>query len=74
MQEARKSNGLDVTDRIELWWLAQGETAEALVAGTSQLAEEVLAVSVLRARPTAPLRAHTADELGLEFWLRLAGG
>ena len=74
MQEARKSNGLDVTDRIELWWLGEGELAEALAAGTAQLAEEVLAVSVLRARPTAPLRRHAEDELGLQFWLRLAGG
>ena len=74
VQEARKVTGLDVTDRIELWWMGEGELAEALTEGTTHLADEVLAVSVLRARPTAPLRRHTEDELGLQFWLRLAGG
>ena len=30
VQEARKSSGFDVSDRIALTWLADGETAEAL--------------------------------------------
>ena len=30
MQEARKSSGLEVSDRIELWWTGDGALAEAL--------------------------------------------
>jgi isoleucyl-tRNA synthetase len=73
VQEARKSTGLDVSDRIELWWTAAGELAEALQEGSLKLAEEVLAVSVTQGRPTADVAHHDDPELGLRFWLRLAG-
>ena len=73
VQEGRKSTGLDVSDRIELWWTAEGEVAEALREGSSKLAEEVLAVSVVEGRPTADVAHHDDVELGLRFWLRLAG-
>ncbi len=33
VQEGRKASGLDVSDRIELWWSADGELAEALREG-----------------------------------------
>ena len=74
VQEARKSSGLDVSDRIELWWAAAGELAEALQEGSLRLAEEVLAVSVVQGKPTANLAHHDDPDLGLRFWLRLAGG
>jgi isoleucyl-tRNA synthetase len=74
VQEARKSTGLDVSDRIELWWAADGELAEALTEGGPRLAEEVLAVSIARDHPTANLLQHHDADLGLRFWLRLAGG
>ncbi len=74
VQEARKTTGLDVSDRIELWWSADGELAEALVEGGGRLADEVLAVQVLTGPPTADVAAHTDAGLGLTFWLRLAGG
>jgi isoleucyl-tRNA synthetase len=64
---------LDVSDRIELWWVGSEEIAEALAEGTMTLAEEVLAVSVTQGRPTADLAHHQDEELGLRFWLRLAG-
>ena len=73
VQEARKSSGLDVSDRIELWWAAQGELAEALHEGSLKLAEEVLAVSIKEGRPTADIAHHDDPDLGLRFWLRLAG-
>jgi isoleucyl-tRNA synthetase len=73
VQEARKSTGLDVSDRIELWWVAEGEVKEALEEGSFRLAEEVLAVSVVEGRPTADVAHHDDPELGLRFWLRLAG-
>jgi isoleucyl-tRNA synthetase len=74
VQEARKSTGLDVSDRIELWWAASGELKQALEEGSLRLAEEVLAVSVAEGRPTADLAHHDDPELGLRFWLRVAGG
>ena len=73
VQDARKSSGLEVSDRIELWWAASGELAEALGEGSARLAEEVLAVSVLPGPPTADLAPHEDAELGLRFWLRVAG-
>jgi isoleucyl-tRNA synthetase len=73
VQEARKTSGLEVSDRIELWWAASGELAEALVEGSARLAEEVLAVSVVQGEPTAQVTPHEDAELGLRFWLRVAG-
>ncbi len=76
VQETRKTSGLDVSDRIELWWAVtsdRAELAEALQEGSLRLAEEVLAVSVVQGRPTADLSHHDDPELGLRFWLRLAG-
>jgi isoleucyl-tRNA synthetase len=74
VQEGRKSTGLDVSDRIELWWAADGELAEAIQEGSLKLAEEVLAVSVVQGRPAADVAHHDDAELGLRFWLRVAGG
>jgi isoleucyl-tRNA synthetase len=73
VQEARKTSGLEVSDRIELWWQAEGELAEALAEGTARLAEEVLAVELTPGPPTAGLAPHDDADLGLRFWLRVAG-
>jgi isoleucyl-tRNA synthetase len=73
VQDARKTSGLDVSDRIELWWEAEGELAEALAEGSARLAEEVLAVSVAEGPPTADVAAHEDADLGLRFHLRVAG-
>ncbi|MFF5257567.1 isoleucine--tRNA ligase [Actinomadura viridis] len=73
VQDARKSTGLEVTDRIELWWRAAGdELAEALRAHRDELAAEVLAAEVAEGRPDLDLPAQRDDELGLTFWLRRA--
>ena len=74
VQDARKTTGLEVSDRIELWWIADGEAAEALREGSARLAEEVLAVSFAEGRPTADLPPHSDSDLGITFWLRVAGG
>jgi isoleucyl-tRNA synthetase len=74
VQDGRKSSGLEVSDRIELWWQAEGELAEAVREGTARLAEEVLAVAVAEGAPTADLAEHADGDLGLTFWLRVAGG
>jgi isoleucyl-tRNA synthetase len=73
VQDGRKGTGLDVSDRIELWWTADGELADAVREGAARLAEEVLAVSVVEGRPTADLAEHADADVGLTFWLRVAG-
>ncbi|GAA2579650.1 isoleucine--tRNA ligase [Actinomadura fulvescens] len=73
IQEGRKSSGLEVTDRIELWWRATGnDLAEALRAHAAEIGGEVLAESVQEGHrdDEAGLTAHRDDELGLSFWLR----
>ena len=89
IQEARKSSGLEVSDRIDLWWQAGGELAEALREHADAVAEEVLATSVQEGEPPAAgsdgderpggspsprTDPHTDDELGLRFWLRHVTG
>ncbi|MFD0687057.1 isoleucine--tRNA ligase [Actinomadura fibrosa] len=72
VQEARKAAGLEVTDRIDLWWEAAGDDlAEALRAHGAEVAAEVLAASVTEGRPEG-LDAGRDDELGLTYWLRKA--
>ena len=68
VQEARKTTGLDVADRIALWWRADGELAEALSEHGSLVADEVLAVSFERVEtpPTGQV-AHRDADSGLEF-------
>jgi isoleucyl-tRNA synthetase len=72
VQEARKSSGLEVSDRIELWWAVDGseQMTTALTEHAEQIAAEVLAVR---------LNAGTAGEgegfdgpAGTRFWLARA--
>jgi isoleucyl-tRNA synthetase len=73
VQEARKASGLDISDRISLWWDATGEPAEALAEHQAAIAEEVLATAVTRGRPDGgDLPEYGDAELGLAFWLRRA--
>jgi isoleucyl-tRNA synthetase len=78
IQEARKNAGLDVTDRIELWWRVGGspEPAEAIRTHGELLAGEVLASAVTEGAPdeagTAGLFSVEDEELGLHAWLRKA--
>jgi isoleucyl-tRNA synthetase len=73
VQESRKAHGLDVTDRIELWWEGQGAVGDALAGATQLVADEVLAVSLRREAPAAPLTPNDAADLGIRFWLRAVG-
>jgi len=74
VQEARKNAGLDVTDRIELWWRVGGspEPAEAIRSHAGQLAAEVLATIVHDGPPEEDVDTFRAedDDLGLHLWLR----
>ncbi|HVE75095.1 MAG TPA: isoleucine--tRNA ligase [Mycobacteriales bacterium] len=74
VQDARKGAGLRVSDRIELTWQAEGETAQALREGQARLAEEVLAVGVTEGSPTPNQQTHSEPDLGLTFWLRAVPG
>jgi isoleucyl-tRNA synthetase len=67
VQEARKSSGLQVSDRIELWWTADGAMAEALREHADQLATEVLAVRVHAGEQGAGPGFEGPD--GSRFWL-----
>jgi isoleucyl-tRNA synthetase len=80
IQEARKSDGLDVTDRIALRWSAgDAELAAALTEHAALIAGEVLAVEFGPAEAAGAsgdgpvpgdVREHIEAELALRFWLR----
>ena len=78
VQEARKSAGLDITDRIELDWSAKDsdsgrDTAAAIREHAELIASEVLAVSMTETE-SADSGGHrgASFELGVTFWLRPA--
>jgi isoleucyl-tRNA synthetase len=83
VQDARKSDGLEVTDRIWLRWLSSDpEVAEALTEHAGLIAGEVLAVDYGPGTPAAEAGdagsaagaarvafEHSDAELDLTFWL-----
>lgn len=72
LQDARKSTGLDISDRIDVWWSAgDTELAQALRAQGGTVAGEVLAVSLTEGDADGLPTHHDAD-LGLTFQLRRA--
>ena len=78
IQDARKSDGLDVTDRIWLRWSSTDpDVAAALAEYEDLIAAEVLAVDYRPGPVPAPAAAaleHFEGDLGLTFWLGRAGG
>jgi isoleucyl-tRNA synthetase len=70
VQEARKNSGLEVSDRIELWWTAHGAMAEALTEHADQVAREVLAAGVHAG--TAGEGAGVEGPEGSRFWIARA--
>ena len=73
VQEARKTDGLEVTDRIALRWSAsEEELAMALTEHASLIAGEVLAAEYGPEVATGGAPGHAEPELGLRFWLRRA--
>jgi len=75
VQEARKNDGLEVTDRIWLRWSAgDPEVAAALTEHAGLIASEVLAVDFGPGTGPASEGAseawqHVEGDLGLTFWL-----
>ena len=73
IQEARKTSGLDVSDRITLQWRASDErTREALTAHQPSISEEVLAVAFAESGQPLGDGAFSDADLGLEFTVRKA--
>ncbi len=65
VQEARKTSGFDVADRITLEWSAEGEVAAAMREHRDLVAGEVLAVEVRHSSPAGD--DWTSSDLGLAF-------
>jgi isoleucyl-tRNA synthetase len=82
VQDTRKGDGLDVTDRIQLWWEAtEPELAAAMTEQGPLIAAEVLATGYQSGPPATEgagaatgdgAREHHDAGLGLTFWLRRA--
>ncbi|GAA0323846.1 isoleucine--tRNA ligase [Actinoallomurus spadix] len=71
VQDARKNSGLDISDRIDLWWrTSDAELADALRGHGDEVAGEVLADTWQDGEPDADLPAFRDEELRLTFWLR----
>jgi isoleucyl-tRNA synthetase len=71
VQEARKSAGYDVSDRIELAWVADGELGAALRENAAAVADDVLAVRVHDGLDALAGQPDQVDaDLGLTFRLR----
>jgi isoleucyl-tRNA synthetase len=77
VQDARKSDGLDVTDRISLrWTAADSELAAALTEHGPMISGEVLAVDYGEraagrpdGRADGDAAEHSDPDLGLAFWI-----
>ncbi|MBC7632634.1 isoleucine--tRNA ligase [Aeromicrobium sp.] len=73
IQEARKSSGLDISDRITLSWSAAGPIADALRGHESEIADEVLATSITASEGAVTGEGTFSDEeLGFAFTLSKA--
>jgi isoleucyl-tRNA synthetase len=74
VQDARKSDGLDVSDRISLRWsTADPELVAALTEHGAMISGEVLAEDYGprgTQTPDQSAREHVEADLGLVFWLR----
>jgi isoleucyl-tRNA synthetase len=71
VQDARKNTGLDITDRIELWWrTTDADLDEALRDHGGEVAAEVLADAWHDDEPETDLPANRDEDLRLTFWLR----
>ena len=81
MLDARKADGLDVSDRILFWWESPDpDLGQALTEHGALIASEVLAEQFRAGRPddaaladgAQPVWEHTDADLALTFWLQHA--
>ena len=69
IQDSRKQNGFDISDRIKVSWNAKGDMREALLEGHGAVAEEVLAVEMIESESNLE---YEFPELGFSFSIALA--
>ena len=69
VQDARKTSGLQVTDRVALRWAAEGELADALREHSALVAGEVLATTFEEDPTVDGGSVHADPGLGLRFTL-----
>ncbi|UOE20233.1 isoleucine--tRNA ligase [Thermobifida halotolerans] len=73
VQDARKSSGLDISDRIDLWWSATDETtAQAMTEHAETISGEVLAVSFTEGPGEPDAHEVVSEEFGITLRLRRA--
>jgi isoleucyl-tRNA synthetase len=76
IQDARKASGLDVSDRIHLWWTADDPMAEALREHEALVSDEVLATAMTEADVEGDVEGTDQEfgdaDLGLRFRLHRA--
>jgi len=73
VQDARKSSGLDISDRIELWWSSADETvAQAMAEHAETIGGEVLAVSLTEGPGADDAYEVVSEEFGITLRLRKA--
>ncbi|GAA1985078.1 isoleucine--tRNA ligase [Nocardiopsis rhodophaea] len=73
IQDGRKSSGLDISDRIELFWSATDESAAQAVAEHGEtISTEVLARTLTEGKPEGAAHEVPSEDLGVTFWLRKA--
>ena len=65
IQERRKSDGLDISDRVNITWNATDEIAEAIESDKQHIADEVLALSMVRDGSIAVTDAEVGVEVVL---------
>ncbi len=70
VQEARKNAGLDVADRVELWWTAGPDMASAVTEHQQLVTDEVLATSIREGPPPDGTGVHYEATGMLDLWLR----
>jgi isoleucyl-tRNA synthetase len=77
IQDARKQAGLDVIDRIELYWTAGEDIHDAVLEHRADIAEAVLATTLEQAPDSTDTEgcfSRYDDALGLHIQLRRASG
>ena len=75
VQEARKTSGLEVSDRISVVWSANGELRDAIIEHSESVAGEVLATEMVEGDVAAgePPTVFTDQATGLRFRLERSG-
>ena len=72
IQEARKAEGLVVTDRIELWLELEASARAAVVAHEQYVADQVLAVALTYGAGPSDATAHNGvvEATATSIWLK----